>query len=183
MRYFIGLLVAIGLIILIIILLLSDGKKPNTSVASKSLVDYASTDAQVRLTIDGPINADSEHNQVLITVDSSNVTYQHVVGYQGNAVDTQLFANNQNAYSAFLNALLHAGFTLGNNSAPKDGTGYCALGDLYTFELIQDGKTLQKYWNTSCNNTKSYLGATDLTLTLFQNQVPGYSDLIQNIQL
>jgi hypothetical protein len=184
MRYFIGFLITLGLIILLIILLISGNGKPKTGVTSKSLVDYASTDAQVSLTIDGPVNAASLHEQIRVTVDRDNVTYQNLNGYDGNVVDTKIFGNTQNSYDVFLHALKHAGFTHGdNNPAGRDERGYCPLGDRYIFELTQDGNNLERYWATSCGKPKTYLGSTSLTLSLFQNQIPGYQDLTQNIQL
>ena len=184
MRYFIGLIVTLGLLVLLIVLLINGGgSKPNTS-GPKPLYSYASTDAQVSMTIDGPINADSLHEQVRITVDNANVTYEHIHGYQGNVVDTRIYANNQDAYNAFLHALYHAGFARGdNNPALKDESGYCAVGDRYIFELTQDGNTLERYWTTSCGNTKTYMGSANLTLTLFKAQVPDYTTLTSNIQL
>ncbi len=185
MRYFIGLIITLGLLVLLIVLLLSGGgSKSKPKVASKPLYEYASTDAQVILTIDGPINAESDHEQIRITVDNGDVTYEHIQGYQGNAVDTRLYSNNQDAYDAFLHALMRVGFTYGrNDSALRDESGYCPLGDRYIFELKQDGKNLERYWNTSCDHTKTYLGGTDITLKLFKAQVPGYKDLTKDINL
>lgn len=185
MRYFIGLIITLGLLVLLIVLILSDGGgKPANKPLGKPLYEYASTDAQTILTIDGPINAESLHQQVRITVDNAEVTYEHIQGYQGNAVDTHIFANNQDAYDAFLHALMHEGFTAGNDSSKlKDGSGYCPTGQRYTFELTQDGNTLKRYWSTSCGNVGTYLGNTKITLELFQAQVPGYQQLTQNIDL
>ena len=184
MRYIVGILVALGLVVLLIVLLVNGGGKSSPHPVTKKLYDYASTDAQVSLTIDGPINAESLHQQVRITVDNTDVTYEQLKGYQGNVVNTQIFANNEDAYNAFLHALYHAGFSLGsNNPALKDESGYCPTGDRYIFEMTQDGNTLERYWSTSCGNIKTYEGSTSLTLTLFQAQVPNYSGLTENVQL
>jgi hypothetical protein len=184
MRYFIGLLVTLGLFILLIILLMGGGNKGGTPSRPKTLTDYANTDAQVIMTIDGPVNADSLHNQIRITVDKTNVTYEHIKGYQGDVVKTKLYANNEDAYDVFLHALLHAGYDRGSNDpALKDDRGWCATGDRYIFELVQNGKTLQRYWDTTCHNTHTYEGSTSLTTTLFEAQVPNYDGLTENIQL
>lgn len=184
MRYFIGFMVVLGLVILLIILLLGGGGKHRAAIGTRNLVDYASTDAQVSMTIDGPVNAVSLHQQIRVTVDKNDVTFEQMSGYDGNVVNTQIFANTESAYNVYLHALGHAGFTLGdNNPALRDESGYCALGDRYIFELTQDGKILERYWSTSCGNTKTYKGNLSLTLTLFQNQVPGYSNLTGNVQL
>lgn len=182
MRYFIGFLVTLGLIILLIVLLLSGGGK--SKVRAKTLPSYASTDAQASMLIDGPVNADSLHQQVRITVDRDNVTYEQISGYDGQVVNTQTFSNTENSYNVFLHALQHAGFTLkSNNPAIQDDTGYCPLGDRFIFELNQDGNNLQRSWASNCGNPKTYLGSLDLTMTLFEAQVPGYEDLAAGLQL
>lgn len=182
MRYFIGFLVTVGLVIILIILLFSGGGKSKVKTTEKPLIDYANTDAQVSVTVDGPVNAVSEHQAIRITVDRDNVTYQALQGYDGQVTDTQIFANTESAYDVFLHALQHAGFTRGNNNpALKDERGYCSLGDRYIFELTQNGDDLQRYWASSCGSPKTYLGNLSLTLTLFQNQVPNYGQVSKNV--
>lgn len=186
MRYFIGFLVTIGLIILLIVLLFTGGggSNPEKPKTTKALSEYASTDAVVRLTIDGPIVADQDHQAVQITVGQDDVTYSQVQGYQGTVVKQQSFVNNQNAYSNFLYALGHAGFTRGDNSKDRaNEKGYCPRGNRYIFELIDGGNDIQRYWATNCKGTKTYTGDTSLTLTLFQAQVPGYNDLTQGLSI
>jgi hypothetical protein len=184
MRYIIGFLIALGLIVLLIILLIGGGNKSGHKPTGKLLYEYASTDAQVSLTVDGPVNADSLHNQIRITVDNANVTFEQIKGYQDTVVNTKLYANNTDAYDAFLHALMRIGFTQGDNDpALKDESGYCAAGDRYIVELTDGDDTLERYWSTSCDNTKTYLGNMSLTLSLFQAQVPDYDKLTANIDL
>lgn len=185
MRYFIGFLVTIGLIIVLIVLLFTGGggskkAKPKTVM---SLADYASTDAVARLTIDGPINADQSHQAVRITVGQADVTYEQIQGYQGTVVNSQSYANNQSAYSNFLYAIGHVGFTRGDSSAAlANEKGYCPLGSRYIFELIENSQDIERYWATTCGNPKTYKGSVPSTLSLFELQVPNYNDLIQNLQ-
>jgi hypothetical protein len=183
MRYFLAFLITLGLIFSLFLLLFHGSSKPKTP-AGKTLDSYSTTDATVRMTIGGPINADQNHNAIRITVGSNDVTYEQLRGYQGNAVNVQSFANNSDAYANFLLALSHAGFTQGSTPASyKDERGYCPLGARYVFELNQDGQEIERYWATNCGKPKTYLGALNLTITLFQAQVPGYSNLTQNIAL
>lgn len=194
MRYFIGFLITVGLIIILIVLLLTGGggkkQSPNQSQevqkpkTVQQLADFASTGAVVRLSIDGPINADQNHQAVRITVGQDDTTYQQIQGYEGTVVNQQSFANNQSAFSNFLYAIGHAGFLRGDDSkALANEKGFCPLGQRYVFELINGGDTLQRYWGTSCgsNAPKTYRGNQNLTITLFQNQVPGYQDLTQDL--
>ena len=183
-RYFIGFIATIGLIIILILLIFSGGGKPKVPTTSKTLDSYATTDAEASLLIDGPINADQDHQQIKITISSDNATFEHITGYQGSVVTQQNYASNVDSYTNFLFALEHAGFTLGNkSSAVKDERGYCPQGDRYILELNQDGQNLERFWATSCGNPKSYGGNLALTLSLFQAQIPDYDTLIQNVQL
>lgn len=181
MRYYIGLLISLGLIILIIFLLFFSPSK-NVPTTSKPLVDYANTGSQVRLTIDGPINADQDHQEVQITVNQNIVTYAQLQGYDGSVANEQQFVNSESAYTVFLHALALAGFTEGNtSSALSDERGYCALGDRYIFELIEGGQDLERFWATDCGGTKTYEGNLALTLSLFEAQVPNYQTLVEHI--
>src|SRR4051812_43509491 len=97
MRYFIGFLLAILLIIFVIILLFRGGGKPAvTPSTTKSLDSYASTDAEVVMTIDGPITADQTHRAVRITVNRDDASFEQIQGYDGNVTNQQHYANNQN---------------------------------------------------------------------------------------
>jgi hypothetical protein len=184
MRYFVAFIAMLGLLFLLLFLLLHGGGKPKVPTTHKTLISYAMTDAQARLTIDGPINADLNHRAIRIIVDQNQVSYEQIKGYQNTVINHQSFVNNQTAYVNFLAALQHAGFTVGvNDPALKDERGYCPTGDRYVFELKQDGHELERYWATSCGKPKTYKGALTPTLSLFQAQVPGYIRLSQGLGL
>jgi hypothetical protein len=183
MRYFLGLLVALGLIILIVFLMFGGGKS-KIGVATKPLESYNGDNDAVRLTIDGPVNADQDHMGLQITVNNSDVVYEQLQGYQDSVVNQQTFSSNQQAYNVFLRALDLAGFTRGNPAKDlSNEQGYCSLGDRYIFELLENGNDVERYWATNCGNPKTYLGNLDLTLSLFEDQVPNYSELTENVRL
>lgn len=136
------------------------------------------------MTIDGPITAQSTHNQVRVSVNRDTATFQQLVGYDGTVVNSKSYSNTTNSYDAFLRALAHAGFMLGNtNPAITNPTGYCPLGNIYSFELINEGAIVQNFWTTSCGSPKTYNGNTSLTISLFRSQIPDYSTLAQNTGL
>jgi hypothetical protein len=184
-RYYIGFLVTLGLLITLIFLLFHGNSKPVVPTTSIPLYNYANTNAEVRLTIDGPINANEDHQQVQITANQFTVTFDQFQGYDGTVANQQQFANSENAYSAFLYALAINGFTEGNNSkALSSEQGHCALGDRYTLELIQGGNDLERYWATSCPNLpKSFDGNLPLMLALFEAQVPNYQTLVTGVKI
>jgi hypothetical protein len=185
-RYVIGFIVAIGLIVLLIILLFSGGgnksKVPNTS---QTLESYSTSGSVIaRLTIDGPINAQQNHDEVQITVGRDDTEYAQLQGYDGSVVKSQTYSNSQNAYNVFLHALDHAGFTKGDtSSALADERGYCPTGDRYIFELINGSNDIERFWATSCGTPKTFNGNLNLNLTLFQQQIPDYGTLTENVNL
>lgn len=174
MRYFIGFLVTIGLIILLIVLLVTGGHKaPPVAKTSRPLASYANTDATVRFVVDGPVSAPESHKAVRITVNRNQISYERLKGYDGEAVLTKTFANTESSYQAFLRSLELAGFTQGNGDKDlKDERGYCPLGNRYIFEMKQGSKSLQRFWSTSCRGTRTFEGKTPTVISLFKRQVP-----------
>lgn len=184
LRYFVGFIITLGLIIALIILLFSGGNNSKKSVSQPLLSSYAATNATVLMTIDGPITAPQNHTQIRVSVNRNNATFQQLVGYDGAVVNAKSYSNTSNSYGAFLRAIMRAGFSLGNtNPTISDPTGYCPLGNVYHFELINEGVVLQNFWTTSCGSPKTYKGNTDLTISLFRSQIPDYGTLTQNIDL
>jgi hypothetical protein len=184
-RYFIGFMITIGLIILLIFMLFrGGGNQQNVPKTSKPLASYATTDAQTIFTTEGIVNSNQEHGQIRIIVDRDTATYQEIRGYDGNVVDQHTYPNTQSAYTVFLLALNHNGFTQGNSSKDlADERGICALGNRYVFELRQGTSTIQRYWATTCSGTKTYNGNLSATIQLFQNQIPDYATVSQNVNL
>jgi hypothetical protein len=182
LRYLIGFVVTIGLIILLIVLIFSGGgdapskKVPTTG---KALDSYATTDAEVRVTIDGPINAAQNHRQIQITVDRHNAVMDVKKGYDGASLNKQSYDNTAASYSAFLHGLTMLNFTKGvaGGSTKQSEAGHCPTGRRYVFELIENGKSIQRYWATSCNGPHTYLGDVQTTIFLFQQQIPDYQAL------
>lgn len=169
----------IGLIIMLIVLLATGGdKKPATKSAvteTKKLVDFSNTGVVARLTVDGPTNSQQEHNQLRISVSKDKVIYQELTGYNGQVTELREYANSPEAYASFLRSLQGVGYTNGNTDpANKDERGHCPLGNRYIFELIDNGKSVQRFWSTSCNKAKTYEGNTPTTLQLFKNQIADY---------
>jgi len=174
------LMIAIGLIVLVFVLIFKSlGGGP--SKPPLNLNSYANSAATAQLTIDGPINADQDHQEVQITVGNAYNQFQILTGYQGTVATTKTFESNQAAYAEFLHALTIAGFTKGNTEASlSDDRGYCPTGERYIFELTQGSDTIIHFWSSSCGGG-TYGGNTDTTLNLFENQIPNYYQLTNNL--
>jgi hypothetical protein len=182
MRYYIGFLIAIGLSIVLILLLFAGGGK-SKAVTVKPLTSYANTDAVLSITIDGPINADSVHQSLTMSVSSTQALIQSFQGYDRSLTGSQSYPNNQNAFYAFLSAMQIAGFTLGNsNPALANDTGLCPESSRYDYRITQDGKQIEHYWSTACG-TATYKGNTASTMQLFEAQFPDYGTFTGNLSI
>jgi hypothetical protein len=182
MRYIIGLLVTIGLIVLIFVLLLR-GSGPGPVVHNINLDSYAGTNATAELIIDGPIVSEQIHNEAQIIVGNNSVTFNLYKGYNGNLVNTKTYANNESAYAVFLHALDNYGFTKGNaDKALSDERGQCATGLRYIYTLNNNGEDIERYWSTSCG-TGTFKGKSGTIIDLFRKQVPDYGTLVANTDL
>ena len=139
LRYIIGFIITLGLIITLIVLLFSGGNNSKKSVSQPLLSSYSDTNATVLMTIDGPITAPQNHNQIRVSVNRNNATFQQLVGYDGTVVNSKTYSNTANSYNAFLRALSHAGFRLGDTKSITNPLGYCPLGNVYSFQIINEG--------------------------------------------
>lgn len=178
MRYFLGFLAAIGLVILVIILIVRGlGGGHHQAVAPQaSLVDYADTATVVRLTIDGRLDAEEKHRAVRVTIGRDLKQVEVIKGYQGDVISSQEYDNNHAAYTNFLKALQYQGFTKGDPD-PKlaDERGVCPLSKRYMYEIISPGGTsVQRYWMSECKSG-TFKGNGATIRSLFRLQIPDYS--------
>jgi len=184
-RYFFGVVLVIALLVLLIVLISHGGNRQTVPSSSRTLESYATTNATVSMEIDGPVNANQNHNQLLVTVGSSSATIEALQGYNGTVIKSATYPSTEAAYSVFLNALDYAGFTKGvSTSDLSSEAGYCPTGDRYVFELQQNSRKLERYWTTNCSSTPhSFEGDTALIYTLFQQQIPNYNSFVQNLNI
>lgn len=187
MKYFIGFMVTVIIIIILLVASLGNvGRRPsnNNKPANNNLVSYANGDSFVRMTVDGPVSANQDHYQVVVTVSNEKTIYEQIKGYNGEVIKSESFNNNQNSFSTFLSALQKAGYMNGDKEQSHASyQGFCSLGNRYIFSLYQNNKKVQQYWTSDCGSPKTYLGNFPLTYDLFQAQVPNYVDLTNDISL
>lgn len=183
MRYLLGFLIAIGLIILVFIIILkSVGHSPTK--APTPLISYANSNTVVEMTVDGPETADQTHQSVNVTVGQTQAVIDIIQGYEGNVTNSKTYTNNEPAYAVFLRALDIAGFNNGDTSQNlTDYRGYCPTGDRYIFTINDNGNTLQQFWTTSCGGQGSLKGDEGTIQELFQDQIPEYGELTNNVNI
>lgn len=185
MKYLLGLLVAIGLVVLVFVLVLrgfSGNREPDNKI---SLMDYANTNAIVSLTVDGKINANQLHNAYEISVGRSDARMDVFQGYQRELLRTQNYQNNDEAFANFLRALELAGFNKGSEattSQQNDPRGVCADGQRYVLRITSGASDIQRLWTTSCGGG-TFKGDRNKVQQLFRLQIPDYSTLLKGVNL
>lgn len=175
MRYFLGFLAAIGLVVLVFVLILrglGGGSKQSVEV---KLTDYAATDTVMQLTIDGRVVANQQHYAARVTVGRAESKIEIIQGYQGQVIDTKTYPNNEESYGTFLRALDLLGYTKGKLD-PKlsDERGVCPTGQRYIFEIVTGSANVQRFWKSSCGEG-NFKGNSSAIRNLFRAQIPDYS--------
>lgn len=153
-------------------------KAPN-----QQLIDYIVPDSYVRLTIRGIVNSEEKHRLIRITVSQDQRSIDVLQGYQNHLIKNQTLDNNQSAYTVFLNSLQRQNYLATRNPNQEDSTGACPLGNIYTFELINKGQQVVKSWAGTCALPGTFAGNVANSLTLFQRQIPDYSNYVRDVSL
>lgn len=184
MKYFIGLLISVGLVILVFILALRSfgGRGQDNEI---SLMDYANTNAVVSITVDGEINANQLHNAYEISVGRSDARMEVYQGYQRELLRSQNYQNNDEAFANFLRALDLAGFTKGSvadTAEANDPRGVCANGVRYVVRITSGASDIQRLWTSSCGGG-TFKGDIKQILQLFRRQIPDYNQLVRGLNL
>lgn len=175
MKYFLGFLASIGLIVLTVILIVRGFSGHHSSKnAPAPLLDYANTSVEMQYTIDGPVNADQTHKALRITVGQDSTKIEDLSGYSQTVADSKMYENNQDSYAAFLRALDIAGYTKGNTAGnQKDERGYCPTGYRYSLDIVDGSDVKQHFWAGSCTSG-TFKGNVNQVINLFQAQIPDY---------
>ena len=183
MRYIVGFLIALGLIVLVFILILKTFNSSSNVKPPTPLISYAGTNVEAELTIAGPITADQTHQALQIIVSQNLNTINIIHGYQGTVTQTQTFPNNQAAYAVFLRAIDIAGFSQGGqpNATANDQRGYCPEGNSYVYQIKNGSRDIEHYWSTSCGNLGTFKGNVSVVNTLFEQQIPNLNILTANL--
>ncbi len=165
-------LVGLGLVVLVLILLIRGFKGGTNSTLNQINVgNYASSNSDAVLLIDGPTRLDQEHFQVRITVSGTLNQIEVVQGYQNNVIRSQTYATNTAAYAAFLQSLQLVNFSHGIQS-DVDYRGYCPTGNRYVYSFSNNQSELFRYWSTSCGgNQGTFRGDARVVRQLFERQI------------
>lgn len=186
MKYFLGFLAVLAVGILAIVLLTSGGPAEPGQPGERqvTLTDYAGTDAVVRLTTQGEIEAKEEHRAIRITVGRDRRNVEVIRGYDGEVIKSQPYDNSQSAYEEFLHALQNAGFANQKDTPLESEEGVCPTGRRYIYEALDNSQEELRLWSTSCSDRQgSFAGEAGLVRQLFEAQIPEYNEFAQDVRL
>lgn len=189
MRFFLGFLGVVGLIILVFVLIFNlsgdDNGAQNTARTQTALTTYANSTKEVRFIIDGPIRDQTTHQSIRMNVGQNQSTLSVLTGYTGTVSNGQTYENNQQSYLVFLKALEKSGFNKGNEDpALGDERGTCPLGRRYIMEVWDGGTRLQHLWTTNCRGGGgTFEGNLNQVINLFQRQYPDYGTVTTNVNV
>lgn len=183
MRYMLGFLGVIALIIVVLVLIIRGLSGDDAVKDLKPLTDYTNTDTVMQFTAEGQIDADVVHQSLRISVSRTEARAEILQGYNDTVVDTISYPNNSEAYGVFLRALDLQQFNRGNPSETlKDERGFCADGNLYLFEIKENGQEAQRFWKTSCGEG-NFGGNPAKIEQLFKAQIPDLGNFARNVNL
>lgn len=184
LRFLLGVGFAIVLLIILFVVIFNHGSGPKAPTPRPMATYATDPSANVAMLIDGPVNAVSQHNQVLVTVSNSNTTIDVFTGYNDQLVESKVYPMTVASFHVFLRSLESAEFNNGSTSPSlSQASGFCPTGDRYIFTFNADGSQKQRYWTTSCNGPHTYDGNLSLTLNLFEAQVPDYTNITGNLNI
>lgn len=184
MRYFIGFIAVVILVVGVFILVLKGFSGSDTPKKTDvTLTDYANSSTKVKFEADGPVVADQNHQGYNITVGRDAVTLEVTKGYGNEVVRAQTYSNNSEAYGEFLRALQLQNYTKGlQDPARADMRGFCPTGSRFVFTIENGSGNLQRYWTSTCGGG-TFKGNSQAIRNLFARQVPDFNKLTADVRL
>jgi hypothetical protein len=185
MRYFIGFVAVVILVVGVFILVLKgfSGGSHTPKKNEITLTDYADSETTVKMEVDGPIVADQNHQGYSITVGRDATTIEVTKGYDKQVVKAQTYSNNSKAYADFLRALQLQNYTKGiQDTSREDIRGFCPAGDRFIYTVENGGNDVQNYWTSTCGGG-TFKGNANSIRNLFAKQVPDFNSLTADVRL
>lgn len=183
MRYVLGVLGVILLVILAVVLITRDRQAPTTTPLVVS--EQAREGVSAVWIEQGTVTGEDRRRAIRIVVNQNERRLEILTGY-GDAVErAQTYPNTQAAFETFLITLDQAGFDA-SKSAPAgiDERGACPLGRRYIYELNERSQPLLDLWGTSCSRQLGTFDGNRATVhELFQLQIPDYDKQIRDVDL
>lgn len=185
MKYILGALGVIFVVILAVVLIMRGGGDNRSTVEPRLVVsEQAREGISAVLTTQGEVVGEDQRRAIRIVVNQDERRLEILSGY-GEAVErASTFANTHAAFETFLVALDQAGFDAKRETAIDDERGACPLGRRYIYELKEHSQELVRLWNTSCGKRLGTFDGNSTTIRrLFEQQIPDYRKAVRGVEL
>jgi hypothetical protein len=132
--------------------------------------------------VEGPVVAAVDHRSYIIVVSSNVITMKTFSDYGKVLISEKSYTNTPVAFQSFLSALNNANVTAQARNTSTEFTfedqGVCARGRKFFVDL----DTSIFRWSTSCSAREGNAGFNmGPVSTLFQKQVPDFSDIVRGL--
>ncbi len=184
MKYIIGgaiLVIIVAGFIAGIIGLASRDTPSELSTDSSLAASYLDQNSEVTFTEYGRIVANEEFEAVRVTVSAQQRTLDVLRGYDLTIEEQVRLPNTTSAYKALLYSLDSNNATETRQSAIETEDGVCPSGRRFVFEIRVDDEVVHRTWTSSCGRSDgTFAGDRSSVMTLFQEQIPEYRDIIRD---
>jgi hypothetical protein len=185
--------ITVGVIIVILISwglfsiaqsIFSPRAETNTEITQNIDKDIAADAKTFSFTTIGPIVSDEEHRETIITVSANVVEMKTFTGYNNQVAESRSYQNTTESFHEFRSALdvldISRRLKGTDKEDDKNDVGFCPTGKRYIIEIDSEIRR----WSTSCSSKQGTAGfSTAAVRTLFQRQVPDFSDVNQGTGL
>lgn len=189
MKFFFGLLAFIAAVVVVILLIVSlarglgDGGRNTTISTTYSFDDPSAIDSTVSYRVSGPVVANENFTQVVITISKTSRKIDVLKTYSNTVTATQTLPNTKEAYSAFIGALEAADFSAKKDGVSQDPNSTCVSGNKAFYNLDIKGTDKVDTWRSSCSTRDGdFAGNTGID-RIFRNQIPNYSEFTNGLNV
>lgn len=160
-------------------------QQAQVDVGRDALLD-TSVNHGVRMTVRGPIVADEDFRSYQVTITPSQRSMATYSGYLTKTISSKQYANNHKAYEELAYSLDKANMIKGDElpDDKNDTRGICATGNVYEFEVLEDGRSVKRLWTSTCKGSPgSFKASVGQVQNLFLKQIPDQKELLKDIKL
>lgn len=188
MRYLLGIFGFIILAIVSVVLLTTmtdNNTTTQTGTPQVSVTSFVNKSATFTMTSQGAITGEEDFQSVVVSVSPSERRIKILTGFNGTVQSEQTFGNTQAGYNVFVNALNTAGYSRErDNKSGEDFSGSCPLGRRFQYQITDNGSQALNLWSTSCGRrTGTFGGDASTVRALYENQIPNYDDITDDVNL
>jgi hypothetical protein len=187
MKYIIGVLAVIVLIVIAAVLVFTDPspKSADEAIIPARLIDYVDKNSSVTYTRYGGVVAEEERTAIRIKITPFARQIDILDGYTEKVVRSKTLPNNSEAYEVFTRALAISGYDNAKEPLFKDERGVCSQGIIAVYQFNdEDNNQLKRTWSSTCSAKQgSFAGNSTAVMVLFREQFPNYSDVVRGVRL